>query len=542
MATTIQPKDIAILRRQMRETKNETLKNALKKKIERLTEDLKAQETPAKDLAMALFKAKDEINAMAKSEFNAIVKRLANKPGYSFLKTMSKSEIKDDLKREAKPVGWRFRGRTNFKKPTAKDVKTKNDVYYEARRDRSDVIRPAKLAKGGGVKSKKSEQYVITDLEFDELTNIVYDKKNGYPVENKKLAKQMLTKNNGKRYAEGDGGDRSEGKFWVLDEKTKFGYAVKVNQKDRGLTTISYHKTKKEAQQKVDSLNKSKYAEGGSIGDVKYKVGDYIAKGITNRDGYADPDFKRPLVIGKIENGKVYLEGTDGKIRYSEPVKFFEKELKDGQYLIKNRSFIERTFKKYAKPKQYDEGGSVGDENKGMVMNNNVQIMHHAKELSQAVKSADHIPAWVVAKVYDATQTLSDVTHYLDGENKMETGGLLKDKATYIPNRMISTLEVERNGKTIDIDPADIVDGVYVKKRVKYGEGGGVKQFDFVYEKWGKPVSGTIGTIRTKPENYWVATIKEGDIIVFDSWDGAVKDIDKSSVSKMWQSGQIPTK
>jgi hypothetical protein len=192
--------------------------------------------------------------------------------------------------------------------------------------------------------------------------------------------------------------------------------------------------------------------------------------------------------------------------------------------------------------KVLEKGGGVGDENKGMVMNNNVQIMHHAKELSEAVKSADHIPAWVVAKVYDATQTLSDVTHYLDGENKMAKGGLLKDKATYIPNRMISILEVERNGKTIDIDPAYIVDGVYVKKRVKYGEGGGVKQFDFVYDKWDKPVSGTIGTIRTKPENYWVATIKEGDIIVFDSWDGAVKDIDKSSVSKMWQSGQIPTK
>ena len=493
MATTIQPKDIAILRRQMRETKNETLKNALKKKIERLTEDLKAQETPAKDLAMALFKAKDEINAMAKSEFNAIVKRLANKPGYSFLKTMSKSEIKDDLKREAKPVGWRFRGRTNFKKPTAKDVKTKNDVYYEARRDRSDVIRPAKLAKGGGVLTRYKIVFKNDKGEKEFTTTEAYNKAEALKV----------------------------GKFLE-------------NQKDN-----QFYRGKFKA---VEVIEIDKMADGGGVGDVKYKVGDYIAKGITNRDGYADPDFKRPLVIGKIENGKVYLEGTDGKIRYSEPVKFFEKELKDGQYLIKNRSFIERTFKKYAKPKQYDEGGSVGDENKGMVMNNNVQIMHHAKELSEAVKSADHIPAWVVAKVYDATQTLSDVTHYLDGENKMAKGGLLKDKATYIPNRMISTLEVERNGKTIDIDPADIVDGVYVKKRVKYGEGGSVKQFDFVYEKWDKPVSGTIGTIRTKPENYWVATIKEGDIIVFDSWDGAVKDIDKSSVSKMWQNGQIPSK
>jgi hypothetical protein len=77
--------------------------------------------------------------------------------------------------------------------------------------------------------------------------------------------------------------------------------------------------------------------------------------------------------------------------------------------------------------KRYAEGGSIGAENKNMVMNNNVQIMHHAKELSEAVKNAKQIPAWVVAKVYDATQTLSDVTHYLDGENKMAKGGYLID-------------------------------------------------------------------------------------------------------------------
>ena len=68
-------------------------------------------------------------------------------------------------------------------------------------------------------------------------------------------------------------------------------------------------------------------------------------------------------------------------------------------------------------------GGKLGSENAQMVLNNNVQIMHHAEELREAVKKSENIPAWVVAKVYDATKTLSDVTHYLDGENKMEYGG-----------------------------------------------------------------------------------------------------------------------
>jgi disulfide oxidoreductase YuzD len=73
------------------------------------------------------------------------------------------------------------------------------------------------------------------------------------------------------------------------------------------------------------------------------------------------------------------------------------------------------------------QGGKVGSENAQMVLNNNVQIMHHAEELKDAVKNSKNIPAWVVAKVYDATETLSDVTHYLEGENKMAKGGYLID-------------------------------------------------------------------------------------------------------------------
>lgn len=38
---------------------------------------------------------------------------------------------------------------------------------------------------------------------------------------------------------------------------------------------------------------------------------------------------------------------------------------------------------------------------------------------------------------------------------------------------------------------------------------------NFIYEKGSK-------TIRTTPENYWVASVKNNKII-FDSWDGAIK-------------------
>jgi hypothetical protein len=53
-------------------------------------------------------------------------------------------------------------------------------------------------------------------------------------------------------------------------------------------------------------------------------------------------------------------------------------------------------------------------------------------------------------------------------------GGGIKSKSNYISNRMINEMEVERNGKTTTIDGADLLDGAYVKKGVKYGNGGGV--------------------------------------------------------------------
>jgi len=52
---------------------------------------------------------------------------------------------------------------------------------------------------------------------------------------------------------------------------------------------------------------------------------------------------------------------------------------------------------------------------------------------------------------------------------------LLSSKSNYVPKRMINELEVERNGKTTYIDGADIYDGMYVKKGVKYAKGSTVK-------------------------------------------------------------------
>jgi hypothetical protein len=47
-------------------------------------------------------------------------------------------------------------------------------------------------------------------------------------------------------------------------------------------------------------------------------------------------------------------------------------------------------------------------------------------------------------------------------------------------------------------------------------------------------------TIRSVPENYWVATVQPNGKLKFDSWDAAIKGrVDEAKLTKMWQEGKI---
>lgn len=74
-------------------------------------------------------------------------------------------------------------------------------------------------------------------------------------------------------------------------------------------------------------------------------------------------------------------------------------------------------YNKWLNNDEYAKGGEILNENAHMVLNQNNQIKHHTEELGKIVDEKTHVPAWVVSKVSDAANDLSDVTHYLDGEN-----------------------------------------------------------------------------------------------------------------------------
>ena len=95
--------------------------------------------------------------------------------------------------------------------------------------------------------------------------------------------------------------------------------------------------------------------------------------------------------------------------------------------------FNEKGIRLSSYPKdKFADGGESKDEydvydNKRMLENQANEVEHHAEELSEQVSLTKKVPAWVVAKMERATTDLSDITHYLDGENKMEKGGELGD-------------------------------------------------------------------------------------------------------------------
>ena len=61
------------------------------------------------------------------------------------------------------------------------------------------------------------------------------------------------------------------------------------------------------------------------------------------------------------------------------------------------------------------------------------------------------------------------------------------------------------------------------------------------YEKWPLPVDGVdcIGTIRTVPENYYVADVLTNKTLIFQGLEACTKNIDQASVNEWWANHQL---
>jgi len=146
--------EIATLKKALLKDMPKVVKAKIEAKIVALEKELKGSTQTGVEFAKSLLSGKRKVKAMAKVDFNSLIKSLSKKPEYDFLKYLTRKQIEDDLDREAKPVGYRYVGRKNFKIPTKADIKAKRGVYYENRSNKSDVNRSVRLAKGGDARGE----------------------------------------------------------------------------------------------------------------------------------------------------------------------------------------------------------------------------------------------------------------------------------------------------------------------------------------------------------------------------------------------------
>lgn len=161
----------------------EKVKNSIKAQIANIRKQIREgkttdREVSAKQLANALLSSRKKFLEMSKKDFNGVIRQLSKKPEYAFLKGMSRDEVVRDINRKAKPVGWRFKGRENYKTPTPAQVRrgrALGTVYYENRPNRSDVSQTKQLARGGGVKSENLPYciYVTNIRNPNQNSNLV---------------------------------------------------------------------------------------------------------------------------------------------------------------------------------------------------------------------------------------------------------------------------------------------------------------------------------------------------------------------------------
>lgn len=65
---------------------------------------------------------------------------------------------------------------------------------------------------------------------------------------------------------------------------------------------------------------------------------------------------------------------------------------------------------------------------------------------------------------------------------------------------------------------------------------------ELVYEIWSPMMNGdgVSGTIRTVPQNYYVATVNEKSELKFEGLEVNTREINQDKVRKLWDANKIP--
>jgi len=164
-------------------------------------------------------------------------------------------------------------------------------------------------------------------------------------------------------------------------------------------------------------MSKYKYSFHDERGEFSAYVEDEQGNTVWN---VSYPDYYENVDGELIESSTIF---EDGFMKDANDIEGLENYLKSINILKREDELMDES----GYMGDYADGGSVEEGNLDMVKNQVVQVEHHAKELMQTLKSNPQVDAWVVAKMDRATSNLSDITHYLEGEeNSFAYGGVVQ--------------------------------------------------------------------------------------------------------------------
>mgnify|MGYP003423911528 FL=1 len=168
-----QKKEIKVAVKQVQSAQKEVRQKAIKKVAEKKVErkEVEVKKTKRKEKLKAVMSELDEL--IEKS------KKLRAKYGSDYKGTGKPSSLERDAKRQAKPFGYRFKGKHDYRVPTEMQIRRglkRGTIDYEARPNRADVnpdARKVKLAKGG----------IMDDGNFHEGQTVIIVGNNGSMVD-----------------------------------------------------------------------------------------------------------------------------------------------------------------------------------------------------------------------------------------------------------------------------------------------------------------------------------------------------------------------
>jgi hypothetical protein len=333
-------------------------------------------------------------------------------------------DLDRDAKRPAKPFGYRFVGKGDYRVPTAaqiKEGKKTGKIDYEGRPNRADKgpKKEYKFRDGGSVDSQNAEMVLSKAKELkhhaDELENLVTTSSQVDAWEVAKMERAATDASDVTHYEDGKSGesDKYDG-YMAKGGKTEQGYDDKEDERlsmEHGKIARKHLKSTHARRDDARFEERGKMAKGGSVKRT-YRLGDRW------RDDFDYEGMLKQGLKSKASWGVVKL-------------KKLHKSFEDVNY--------------------HSAGSPLWDAIKSLENSNNEEAEKHIEEFHKNVK----------AEMDDIDFT-------------MKKGGKLSSKAKYIPKRDIDSFEIEKNGKEIEIDGAKLMDGIYVKKGTKMAKGGKV--------------------------------------------------------------------